>query len=143
VAGLNVDTPIPSEVILHGRSRALELRYADGRAFRIPFELLRVYSPSAEVRGHGPGQETPQTGKREVTVVALEPVGNYALQPTFSDGHNSGLYSWDHLYDLAVRGDLLWQAYLDQLARAGLERDAPMASSQLDKQSALHGGKAR
>jgi DUF971 family protein len=89
--------------------------------------LLRVYSPSAEVQGHGPGQETLQTGKRDVTITMIEGVGNYAIQPTFSDGHSTGIYSWDLLHDLALRQDELWRAYLDKLAAAGVERDAPMA----------------
>jgi len=107
----------------------LELQYANGESFRVPFELLRVYSPSAEVRGHGPGQETLQTGKRDVTITSIEGVGNYALQPTFSDGHSTGLYSWDLLYDIAIRQDELWREYLDKLAAAGVDRDAPMLAS--------------
>ncbi len=95
------------------------------KPIRLPFELLRVYSPSAEVRGHGPGQETLQTGKRDVTITSIERVGNYALQPTFSDGHSTGLYSWDLLYDIATRQDELWREYLDKLAAAGVDRDAP------------------
>ena len=126
MSGLTRDTPVPTSVILHTVSRALELRYADGSHYRVPFELLRVYSPSAEVRGHGPGQDTPQTGKRHVTVTALEAVGHYALQPHFSDGHDTGIYPWDLLHDLAVRQDELWRAYLDRLAVAGVDRDAPM-----------------
>jgi DUF971 family protein len=94
----------------------------------LPFEFLRVYSPSAEVRGHGPGQETLQTGKRDVTITALAPVGNYALQPVFSDGHDTGIYSWDYLYDLALHQEQLWRTYLERLDAAGVERDAPMAS---------------
>jgi DUF971 family protein len=129
MSGLTRDTPVPTGVVVHAKSRVLELQYADGEAFRIPFELLRVYSPSAEVRGHGPGQETLQTGKREVTITSIEGVGNYALQPTFSDGHNTGLYSWDLLYDIATRQDELWREYLDKLQQAGVDRDAPMAAS--------------
>jgi DUF971 family protein len=127
MAGLSADTPIPTGIVVHGKSRVLEVQYGDGRSFRLPFELLRVYSPSAEVRGHGPGQETLQTGKREVTIASIAPVGNYAVLPTFSDGHDSGIYSWDYLYDLALRQDELWQTYLARLAAEGLERDAPMA----------------
>ena len=129
MSGLTPDTPVPTGVIVHAKSHALELQYANGESFRVPFELLRVYSPSAEVRGHGPGQETLQTGKREVTITALEGVGNYALQPTFSDGHSTGLYSWDLLYDIATRQDELWREYLDKLKAAGVDRDAPMASA--------------
>ncbi|MGF6243067.1 DUF971 family protein [Paraburkholderia sp. GAS38] len=129
MSGLTPDTPVPTGVVVHAKSHVLELQYANGESFRVPFELLRVYSPSAEVRGHGPGQETLQTGKREVTITAIEGVGNYALQPTFSDGHSTGLYSWDLLYDIATRQDELWREYLDKLAVAGVDRDAPMAAS--------------
>ena len=128
MSGLTPDTPVPTGVVVHAVSRVLELQYADGASYRVPFELLRVYSPSAEVRGHGPGQETLQTGKRDVTITSLEGVGNYALQPTFSDGHSTGLYSWDLLYDLAIRQDELWAEYIAKLAAAGVDRDAPMAA---------------
>ena len=101
----------------------LELVFPNGRHFRLPYEFLRVHSPSAEVRGHGPGQETLQTGKRDVTITAVEPVGHYALRPTFSDGHASGIYSWDYLYDLGERQDELWRRYLERLAAAGASRD--------------------
>jgi DUF971 family protein len=129
MSGLKPDTPVPTGVVVHAVSRVLELQYADGNSYRVPFELMRVYSPSAEVRGHGPGQETLQTGKREVSIVALEGVGNYALQPTFSDGHNTGIYSWDLLWELATRQDELWTEYFDKLNAAGVERDAPMPAS--------------
>src|SRR5271155_4956930 len=109
MAGLERDTPVPSGITLHTQSRVLELQYADGSTYRLPFEFLRVYSPSAEVRGHGPGQETLQTGKRDVTVTSIDAVGHYAIQPTFSDGHSSGIYSWDHIFDLATRHEALWQ----------------------------------
>ncbi len=128
MSGLTSDTPVPTGVVIHAVSHVLELQYADGKSYRVPFELLRVYSPSAEVRGHGPGQETLQTGKRGVTIVSLEPVGNYALQPTFSDGHSTGIYSWDLLYELATQQDALWRQYLDKLAAAGIDRDAPMSA---------------
>jgi len=111
---------------LHGRSRVLEVEFAGGRVFRIPFELMRVYSPSAEVRGHGAGQEVLQTGKREVDVVQLEPVGNYAVQPTFSDGHASGIFTWDYLHFLGTQQDKLWADYERKLRDAGASRDAPM-----------------
>jgi len=114
---------------LHGRSRVLEIAFSDGKDFRIPFELMRVYSPSAEVQGHGPGQEVLQTGKREVGIVNLQPVGNYAVQPTFSDGHDSGIFSWDYLYFLGSQQDQLWADYERRLAQAGADRDAPMAKS--------------
>ena len=126
MSGLTPDTPVPTGVIVHAKSRVLELQYGDGNSYRVPFELLRVFSRSAEVRGHGPGQETLQTGKRDVSIVSIEGVGNYALQPTFSDGHSSGLYSWDLLHDIAVRQDELWREYLGKLEAAGVDRDAPM-----------------
>jgi DUF971 family protein len=135
MSGLTPDTPVPTGVVVHAVSRVLELQYANGQSYRVPFELMRVYSPSAEVRGHGPGQETLQTGKREVTITALEGVGNYALQPTFSDGHATGIYSWDLLYELATQQDRLWREYLDGLAAAGVDRDAPMAAA-----APAHGG---
>lgn len=128
MSGLTSTTPIPTGVVVHSKSRVLELQYG-GESYRVPFELLRVYSPSAEVQGHGPGQETLQTGKREVTIVSIAPVGNYALQPTFSDGHSTGLYSWDLLYDLATRQEAYWSEYLGKLAAAGADRDAPMSES--------------
>jgi DUF971 family protein len=99
------------------------LSFADGTSFRLPYEFLRVYSPSAEVRGHGPGQETLQAGKREVTVADVEAVGHYAIRPKFSDGHDTGIYSWDYLYDLGARQDELWRSYLERLAAAGASRD--------------------
>jgi DUF971 family protein len=111
---------------VHQQSRVLEVGFSDGRLFRIPFELMRVCSPSAEVKGHGPGQEVLQTGKRDVEIVALEPVGNYAVQPTFSDGHSSGIFSWDYLYHLGAHESDLWQKYQAQLDLAGVDRDAPM-----------------
>lgn len=126
MSGLTKQTPIPTGIVVHSKTRALELQYADDQTYRIPFELLRVYSPSAEVQGHGPGQETLQTGKRDVLIQAIEPVGHYALQLVFSDGHNTGLYSWDILHDLAVRQDELWADYLAKLEAAGIDRDAPM-----------------
>ena len=121
------NSPQPLSVTLHQGSRILELSFSDGRTFRLPFELLRVYSPSAEVQGHGPGQEVLQTGKREVGIVELAPVGHYALQPKFSDGHDSGIFSWDYLYDLGSRQQEHWEGYLRRLAEAGVDRDAQMA----------------
>lgn len=126
MAGLQADTPSPVSVTLHQQSRVLEIGFSDGREFRIPFELMRVCSPSAEVQGHGPGQEVLQTGKRLVDITGLEPVGNYALQPTFSDGHDTGIYSWDYLYFLGAQQEELWRDYNKRLAAAGVERDAPM-----------------
>ena len=123
MAGLNSDSPIPTEIKLHQKSRVLELVFDDDQRFELSFEFLRVFSPSAEVRGHGEGQETLQVGKRDVSILGIEPVGNYAIKPVFSDGHDSGLYSWDVLYTLCTRRDELWQAYLDKLAAAGSSRD--------------------
>ena len=119
-------TPQPTAITLHQKSRVLEIAFDDGRTFRLPCELLRVYSPSAEVRGHGPGQETLQTGKREVGITALQPVGNYALQPTFDDGHDTGLFSWDYLHFLGSQQAELWADYERRLAEAGVNRDDPM-----------------
>ncbi len=121
------NTPRPTEIKLHQKSRVLEISFADGKTFQLPCEFLRVYSPSAEVQGHGPGQEVLQTGKREVTLVNLEPVGNYAVKPTFSDGHDSGIFTWDYLYELGDKQDALWTQYTERLAAAGADRDAPMA----------------
>lgn len=126
MAGLSKTTPLPEDITVHSQSRVLEVRFSDGASFRIPFELMRVYSPSAEVQGHGPGQETLQTGKRDVTIEALQAVGNYAIQPTFSDGHDSGLFSWDYLYFLGSQEGRLWAEYNDRLQTAGLDRDQPM-----------------
>jgi DUF971 family protein len=119
----------PTAITLHQRSRVLEVGFDDGKSFRIPFELMRIYSPSAEVQGHGPGQEVLQTGKRDVEVAALEPVGNYAVQPRFSDGHDTGIYSWDYLYFLGSQQDELRRKYEERLAREGVDRDAPMSGA--------------
>jgi DUF971 family protein len=113
----------PTAITLHQVSRVLEVAFDDGSSFRLPCEFLRVHSPSAEVRGHGPGQDVLQVGKRDVNISALEPVGHYALRPTFSDGHDSGIFSWEYLHDLGVRHDELWRRYLDKLAAAGASRD--------------------
>jgi DUF971 family protein len=117
---------IPTNVVVHQQSKVLELTYENGNTYRLPFEFLRVVSPSAEVQGHGPGQETLQTGKREVLIANIESVGHYALKPSFSDGHDSGLYSWDFLQFLCENHEALWKEHLDKLAAAGLDRDAPM-----------------
>lgn len=128
MAGLKTGAPTPQALTVHGQSRVLEVSFSDGAHFRIPFELMRVYSPSAEVQGHGPGQETLQTGKRDVELEALEPVGNYAVQPRFSDGHDTGIFSWDYLYFLGSQQERLWQDYADRLKLAHADRDAPMVA---------------
>jgi DUF971 family protein len=117
-------TPTPTAITVHKQSRILEIAFNDGAEFTLPFELLRVYSPSAEVRGHGPGQETLQFGKRNIELTALEPVGNYAVQPHFSDGHNTGMYSWDYLYWLGANQPELWEGYLQRLEAAGFTRES-------------------
>jgi DUF971 family protein len=114
---------VPTGITLHQKSRVLEIAFADGRSFRLPFEYLRVYSPSAEVRGHGPGQEVLQVGKRAVEIRALEPVGSYAVQPQFSDGHSTGIYSWDYLYELGENQEKYWAQYLEKLSAAGASRE--------------------
>ena len=129
MAGLERDTPQPTALTVHQASRVLEVAFDDGKQFRIPFELMRVYSPSAEVQGHGPGQEVLQTGKREVGIVEIQAVGHYAVQPRFSDGHDSGIFSWDYLYHLGRDQDELWQRYEQRLQEAGVDRDAPMQAA--------------
>lgn len=120
-------SPQPTAITVHQQSRVLEVSFDDGKLFRIPFELMRVYSPSAEVKGHGPGQEVLQTGKRLVTVTSLEAVGHYAVQPLFSDGHNTGIFSWEYLYFLGSQEADLWRQYEARLRQAGASRDQPMA----------------
>lgn len=127
MAGMERDTPIPNEIKLHQKSRRLELIYEDG-SYALDFEFLRVYTPSAEARGHGPGQEVLQTGKRNVTIERIEPVGTYALRLVFSDGHDSGLYSWDMLHNLGRHQAELWAEYLNQIERNGLSRDVATTS---------------
>lgn len=127
MAGLQTGAPTPQSLTVHEQSRVLEVGFSDGASFRIPFELMRVYSPSAEVQGHGPGQEVLQTGKRDVTLVNLEPVGNYAVKPTFSDGHDSGIFTWAYLYELGQQQDAMWRQYTERLTAAGADRDAAMA----------------
>ncbi len=128
MAGLSKDTPNPIEVKLHKKSRLLEISFGDGKTFQMPCEFLRVYSPSAEVRGHSPGQEVLQVGKKEVTINHIEPVGSYAIQLNFSDGHNTGLYSWDLLYDYGLHQDEMWKRYLNRMEEAGASRE-PLDSS--------------
>ncbi|MBQ0131269.1 MAG: DUF971 domain-containing protein [Comamonas sp.] len=122
------DMPLPQSLTVHEASRVLEVGYSDGQTFRIPFELMRVYSPSAEVQGHGPGQEVLQTGKRLVTIDNIEQVGNYAIKPFFSDGHESGLFTWSYLYELGQKQDELWAEYFARIEAAGADRDTPMPS---------------
>jgi DUF971 family protein len=123
-------TPQPTGITLRKQSRVLEIEFDDGSSFSLPFEFLRVYSPSAEVRGHGPGQEILQTGQRNVDITAIAPIGNYAVKPSFSDGHDTGIYSWEYLHHLATNRDSLWEDYLRRLEDAGFTResgrDAPM-----------------
>lgn len=126
MAGLKPGAPMPEAITVHGQSRVLEVSFSDGSVFRIPFELMRIYSPSAEVQGHGPGQEVLQTGKRMVELETLEPVGNYAVQPRFSDGHDTGIFSWDYLYFLGSQQEHLWAQYAQRLQATGVERDVAM-----------------
>ncbi len=116
--------PNPLDIAVRQKSRVLEIAFDDGRSFSIPFELMRVYSPSAEVKGHGPGQEVLQVGKREVGITGVEPVGNYAIKPLFDDGHGSGIFTWDYLYKLGNEQDALWQQYLGRLHAAGFAGDS-------------------
>lgn len=133
MAGIAKTTPLPTEIKLHQQSRVLEIAFADGRSFSLPCEFLRVYSPSAEVRGHGPGQEVLQAGKKAVEITRIEPVGTYAVQLVFSDGHDTGIYSWDLFYDYGLRYDEMWNHYLKRLDEAGKSRenggDSPAAHS--------------
>jgi DUF971 family protein len=126
MAGLSKSTPTPTDITAHQTSRSLEVAFSDDKTFQIPFELMRVYSPSAEVQGHGPGQEILQTGKRLVKLLELEPVGNYAVKPTFSDGHDTGIFSWEYLYFLGSQQGELWAKYEGRLAAAGANRDDVM-----------------
>ena len=126
MAGPTRDTPIPVDIKLHQASRLMEIEFSNGARFRLPYELLRVCSPSAEVRGHGHGQEVLQAGKRNVGITAIDMVGNYAVKLVFSDGHDSGIYSWDFLYDLGTRQEDIWRDYLARLDAAGASRDVEM-----------------
>ncbi|HEX9673234.1 MAG TPA: DUF971 domain-containing protein [Burkholderiales bacterium] len=127
MAGLTKSVPLPTEIKLHQKSRVLEIAFADGATFRLPCEFLRVYSPSAEVRGHGPGQEVLQTGKKDVEILRVEPVGQYAVQLHFSDGHDTGIYSWDLLYDYGMRQDEMWRHYLKRMEDAGASHEPKKA----------------
>lgn len=122
----------PIGINLHSRSRQLALDYANGESYSLSCEYLRVFSPSAEVRGHGPGQEVLQTGKAKVNITSIQPVGHYALQLVFDDGHDTGLYSWSYLYELCINQQAWWQAYLDKLAAAGQTRDPDVQVIQFD-----------
>ena len=123
MAGLNKSVPQPTEIKLHQKSRILEIAFADGKTFQLTCEFLRVYSPSAEVRGHGPGQEVLQVGKQNVDITKIEPVGSYAVQLTFSDSHDTGIYSWDLLYDYGMHQQEMWQHYLERMKEAGASRE--------------------
>jgi len=123
MAGLTKETPHPTEIKLHQKSRILDVSFSDGRTFQFSCEFLRVHSPSAEVSGHGPGQEVLQTGKKLINIRKIEPVGNYAIQLDFTDGHNTGLYSWDLLYNYGLNQDKMWQRYLQRLEEAGASRE--------------------
>lgn len=129
MTGVNKGVPQPTEIRLHQASRVLEITYADGKSFHFPCEFLRVYSPSAEVRGHGPGQEVLQVGKKDVNITRIEPVGNYAVQLTFSDGHDTGIYSWDLLYEYGHRQDEMWRHYLKRMEQAGASREPQSGKS--------------
>jgi DUF971 family protein len=122
MSGLDKTTPQPTEIKLHQTSRILEVAFADGKTFSFTCEFLRVNSPSAEVRGHGPGQEVLQTGKKDVSILQVEPVGTYAVQLYFSDGHDTGIYSWDLFYDYGLRQEAMWARYLERLKEAGASR---------------------
>ncbi len=115
-------SPRPTEINLHQKSRILEISFDNGNVFKLPYEYLRVYSPSAEVRGHGPGQGVLQVGKEKVSITKIDPVGSYAIQPHFDDGHDTGIYSWETLYDLGVNHERYWKEYLESLEAAGHKR---------------------
>lgn len=123
VSRSDISAARPTDIVLHQQSRVLEIAFDDGKRFRLPCEFLRVYSPSAEVRGHGPGQEVLQAGKRDVNIRAIEAVGAYAVKLVFSDGHDTGLYSWEYLHELGRNQEWLWRAYLSRLEQAGASRD--------------------
>jgi DUF971 family protein len=132
-------TPNPTGITVHKQSRTLEIAFDNGTEFSLPFELLRVYSPSAEVRGHGPGQEVLQTGKREVEMLEIEPVGNYAVRPVYSDGHDTGIYSWDYLFWLGAHQNYLWDEYLKRLEAAGFTRESGRDATMNAAPSGGHG----
>jgi DUF971 family protein len=123
MAGSSKGAPNPTEIKLHQTSRILEIAFSDGKRFKLPYEFLRVYSPSAEVRGHGPGQEVLQVGKKNVEITKIDPVGTYAVQPVFSDGHDTGIYSWEYFYTLGTNQDEMWRTYLRRIDEAGASRE--------------------
>ncbi|MDH5480435.1 MAG: DUF971 domain-containing protein [Nitrosomonas sp.] len=129
MAGLTKDTPLPTEIKLHQKSKVLDISFSDGKTFHFTCEFLRVHSPSAEVCGHGPGQEVLQTGKKEVNITQIDPVGNYAIQLNFTDGHNTGLYSWDLLYNYGLNQDKMWQRYLQRIEQAGGSREQALGTT--------------
>ena len=132
MAGLTKETPHPTEIKLHQKSRILDISFSDGKIFQFSCEFLRVHSPSAEVSGHGPGQEVLQTGKRMINIIRIEPVGNYAIQLNFTDGHNTGLYSWDLLYNYGLNQDKMWQRYLQRMEEAGVNRETATQSQTMN-----------
>lgn len=129
MAALQADPPTPTALTVHSQSRLLQIAFSDGAEFKIPFELMRVYSPSAEVQGHGPGQEVLQIGKQDVQILELTAVGNYAVKPVFSDGHDTGLFTWPYLYKLGAEQDAMWSQYLRTLSAAGIAREPPNAGA--------------
>ncbi|MEK6737030.1 MAG: DUF971 domain-containing protein [Pseudomonadota bacterium] len=133
MAGLTKETPFPTEIKLHQKSRVLDISFSDGRNFQFTCEFLRVHSPSAEVCGHSPGQEILQTGKKLVNIQQINPVGKYAVQLNFTDGHNTGLYSWDLLYNYGLNQDKMWQRYLQRMEDAGASRDPDVRISTTHK----------
>ena len=125
----SIKAPLPQNIVVHQQSKVLELAY-ETQTYQLPFEFLRVWSPSAEVRGHGVGQETLQTGKRNVVITSIEQIGHYAIKPIFSDGHDSGIYSWEYLYEMCVNQEEMWQDYLNRVEQAGVDGDAPMTKTE-------------
>jgi DUF971 family protein len=126
------NTPRPTDVKLHQKSRKLEVGFDDGKTFEFSCEFLRVFSPSAEVQGHGPGEDKLQVGKINVNITKLEAVGNYAIQPTFDDGHDSGIFSWETLYNYGIHQDEMWQSYLDRLEKEGGSREPAPGAKAID-----------
>lgn len=140
MSGLTHTTPLPTEIKLHQQSRYMEVAFNDDARYELPYEYLRVYSPSAEVRGHGPGQETLQVGKKNIDIAKIEPVGQYAVSLTFSDGHDSGIYSWDYLYELGRHQAAYWETYLIRMSDAGASREPKATNPLAPKPAAATGG---